>query len=81
MGFRDEISRPGFVIDLMTAIFILSIPVLCVVLWIEHVGWSRFAISVSCYLAAFGIIMLFKRLRARSKISPLTGELMSPGSR
>jgi hypothetical protein len=80
MRLREEITRPGFVIDLMTAALIVSAPVLVVVALVEvpahviyHRGpdWQRLAMGLAkraaCYAAACGLTFGVRYLWRRRK--------------
>jgi hypothetical protein len=82
MKFREQISQPGFVIDLMTAAMIISFPILVVILLIEvppHVLYHRgpnwhnlmkFAFSYAgVYLVVTGARYLWKRRKSNRRSS------------
>jgi len=56
MKFSEQISQPGLVIDLMTAAFIVSIPILALSFYVARAGWHKTAINAICYFVSFLIV-------------------------
>jgi hypothetical protein len=82
MKFREQVTQPGFLIDLMSAISIFSVPILGVIFFIEvlphllyHHGpnWNHLMISVvsqaACYLVFRGAAYLWRQHKSRRTIS------------
>ncbi len=85
MKFREQITQPGLVIDLMTAVLILSVSIWAVLFFVvipSHVlyhrgpDWHHVAKNtvryLVCYLVSLGVAYLWKHRKSRRLRPKLT---------
>jgi hypothetical protein len=70
MRFREQISQPGFVIDLMTVGLIFSIPIAglaysAMLLYRGTFSWHGFARNSIGSMVILGVVYLWKRHNAK----------------